>query len=151
MVVYSRIVRTVGKKLQRGRAKRGKQVQRAGVKVCIACTLVYFTSWLQYCAVEILLQHHIHLSNELMDASYFLLMLSPCLDCLLYAYYRQEFRNCLFNKWKEVRTSLRVVVCCLCRKRKRQCVEITPEVVRMCSSATRAAGISWSSPPSSDL
>ena len=143
MVVYWCIVRTVGKKLQRGAGgAAGKQVGRAGVKVCIVCTVVYFTSWLQYCAVEILLQHHIHLPGELMDASYFLLMLSPCLDCVLYAYYRQEFRNCLLNKWKEVRTTLRVALRYALRHTRRDDIDITPEVIRMCRLANQDGDVS---------
>ena len=71
----------------------------AGVKVCIISSIIFFISWLPYAFVEMYLQQATSqppmFFYTIMDIAYFILLLSPCFDPLLYAYYRRDFRSCL--------------------------------------------------------
>ena len=93
---YYKIVKTISRKTRSTRERRSNP---AGVRVCIISTALFFVSWVQYSVVEILLQSNIMISSELMDGTYFIFMLSPCMDPMLYAYYRHDFRRCLVSWW----------------------------------------------------
>ena len=92
---YYIIVSTVRSKMKLSREPPSNP---AGVKVCIISSIIFFISWLPYVVVEMYMQQGFELTSyfyTIMDAAYFVLLLSPCFDPLLYAYYRRDFRNCL--------------------------------------------------------
>lgn len=97
---YYTIVVTIRKKV---RETRDQPSNPAGIKVCIISSIIFFISWIPYTAVEIMLQSKVTFRNmhAMMDAAYFILILSPCLDPLLYAYYRRDFRSCLVAYYRK--------------------------------------------------
>lgn len=105
-VAYIFILKTIRLKVNQMGMKSANPV---GITVCIISTSLYFVSWIQYCVVELLLQYGKIRSKAVIDASYFIFMLSPCLDSVLYAYYRRDFRRCLMSRWKEQWVSLKSI------------------------------------------
>lgn len=93
-VSYYKIVSTIIVKM---RAAKEAPSNPAGVKVCIISSVIFFVSWIPYFVLEMYLQYadpHIDVTvGTLMDIAYFVLLLSPCLDPILYAYYRRDFRG----------------------------------------------------------
>ena len=103
-IFYRKIVQTVRTKVLFHKPQ--KPSNSAGVNVCIISTTVFFVSWIIYSITEILLQCEINIPEEIVDGSYFVLMIGPCLDPVLYAYYRRDFRGCLSVWWQEKWTPL---------------------------------------------
>ena len=91
---YYKVVRIVRQKL---RESREKAKNPAGVKVCVVVAVTFFVCWVPTFIFELLLQHNAKVVPEASYASYAILLLNPCLDPLMYAYYRRDFRKLLRN------------------------------------------------------
>ena len=71
-----------------------------GLKVCVLSCGLFFLCWVPSCVVELLLYFQgascsVTTMNILMDGAYFVLLLSPCLNPYLFAFYKTDFQNCL--------------------------------------------------------
>ena len=97
-VFYYTIVQTIRSKV---RQSKEPLTNPAGIWVCIISSIIFVTSWIPYCIVEILLQHEINISLTVMDAAYFILMLNPCLNPVIYAYYRRDFRSSIYTRRRD--------------------------------------------------
>lgn len=94
-LLYFTIIQTIRRKI---RATKEESPNKSGIKVCVISVVSFFISWLPYVVIEILLQCNVYFEGlfQMMDATYFILLLNPCINPFLYAYYRQDFRNALF-------------------------------------------------------
>lgn len=89
-VLYYRIVRTAQSKLK---ATNETSSNPAGIKVCILVAISFFVCWIPTCVAESLIQSRIHVTKPIMNTVYFFLLINPCLDPIMYAYYRRDFRH----------------------------------------------------------
>ena len=87
---YYRIVRIIQDKL---RGSKEKSSNPAGIKVCIMVAISFFICWIPISVVETLSQYGVVISNTIYNISYFILLMNPCLDPIMYAYYRKDFRH----------------------------------------------------------
>lgn len=94
-IFYCDIVRII----RRQQSKEGSGSSSRGVMVCIISSLVFAISWIPYTAVEILYQHSVQVSIITGDVAYFILLLSPCVDPIIYAYYRKDVRGQIVRKY----------------------------------------------------
>ena len=109
-IFYHKIVKTVREKIESFPESQHRS-KSPGVKVCILSTIVFFICWIPYTITEILIQSNVRIPDEIIDTSYFILLLGPCVDPLLYAYYREDFRNhllqCFVRMWISVMNHIR--------------------------------------------
>ncbi|XP_065673472.1 D(2) dopamine receptor A [Hydra vulgaris] len=89
---YFKIVQMVRQKLKESQEKAKNP---AGIKVCIIVAITFFVCWIPTFILELLLQNNAKVIPEASYASYSILLLNPCLDPLMYAYYRKDFRKVL--------------------------------------------------------
>lgn len=116
-VFYQRIIAIVRSKVP------ANERRSTGIKVCILSTILFFVCWIPSTITEILIQTKISVPHLIGDISYFVLMLGPALDPVLYAYYRKDFRGCLLEWWKEKLLSLQNCydsICCRSASRTRE-------------------------------
>ena len=71
-----------------------------GVKVCAIRCILFFLTWIPSCVGEIFLlfcgrTYPEETRHGILDATYFVVLLSSCLNPFLYAYYRKDFRSTL--------------------------------------------------------
>lgn len=93
-ICYYTIVKLVKSKL----ADSGeKSSNPAGIKVCVLVAISFFVSWIPTCIVENLMYFQQNVPYEVMNASYFIMLMNPLLDPIMYAYYRRDFRGELSN------------------------------------------------------
>jgi len=93
-ICYYTIVKLVKSKL----ADSGeKSSNPAGIKVCVLVAISFFVSWIPTCIVENLMYFQQKVPYEVMNASYFIMLMNPLLDPIMYAYYRRDFRGELSN------------------------------------------------------
>lgn len=98
-ICYYTIVRVIKEKLEEAKEKSSNP---AGIKVCILITISFFICWAPMSITENLLRFCVFSPLQIMDAmnaSYFILLLNPLLDPLMYAYYRRDFRKEL-SAWR---------------------------------------------------
>ncbi|XP_065673346.1 D(1C) dopamine receptor-like [Hydra vulgaris] len=89
--MYYRIVKIVQWQLQK--RINNKRRNTAGIKVCIMVAISYFICWIPTAVIEVLYQYIVYIPLEVSSIAYFLLLLNPCLDPLMYGYYRKDFRK----------------------------------------------------------
>ena len=98
-VAYFKIVRTIQSKLKE---IKGSPSNTTGIKVCILVAISFFLCWIPTCITEILMQKNARISQAWMNTAYFILLMNPCLDPIMYAYYRRDFRQEL-SQWRQRR------------------------------------------------
>ena len=89
--MYYRIIKIVRNQLRRGINKKSRNT--AGIKVCVMVAVSYFVCWIPTSVTEVLFQYGTQIPHEIPLITYIILLLNPCLDPLLYGYYRKDFRK----------------------------------------------------------
>ncbi|XP_065673549.1 histamine H2 receptor [Hydra vulgaris] len=82
-----------------------------GIKVCILVAISYFVCWIPTAVTEVLYQNNPNIPREVLLTTYFLLLLNPCFDPLMYGCYRKDYRKELctlfgFKKNKKIKSIL---------------------------------------------
>lgn len=97
---YYQIVRMVQSKLKE---VKEKATNPAGIKVCILVAISFFICWIPTCITELLIASANRVPvKAVMNTVYFIFLLNPCLDPIMYAYYRRDFRQEL-AEWRKRR------------------------------------------------
>ncbi|XP_057296592.1 adenosine receptor A3-like isoform X2 [Hydractinia symbiolongicarpus] len=103
-IIYYTIVKLIQEKL---RTSNEKSSNPAGIKVCIMVAISFFLCWIPTCIVELLVQYNVNLPHQVVNASYSIMLINPCLDPIMYAYYRRDFRRELASwrqrQWKSIK------------------------------------------------
>ncbi|XP_066917930.1 adenosine receptor A2b-like [Clytia hemisphaerica] len=103
---YFAIIRTIQSKMK---GVKGPPSNKKGIKVCVMVAISFFLCWIPTCITElIIVDQKVYPEAAWMNTAYFILLLNPCLDPLMYAYYRRDFRRELSllrdRRWKSVKT-----------------------------------------------
>jgi len=99
-LAYFKIVRTIQSKLKE---IKGTPSNTTGIKVCILVAISFFLCWIPTCITElIILTRNVFPNPVWMNTAYFILLMNPCLDPIMYAYYRRDFRHEV-SQWRQRR------------------------------------------------
>lgn len=104
-VGYAMIVHTIQIKMRemRGPGGGGGPTNTTGIKVCIMVAISFFLCWIPTSVTELIIVHKkIYPGPIWMNTSYFILLMNPLLDPLMYAYYRRDFRSHV-SEWRQRR------------------------------------------------
>lgn len=97
---YLMIVLTIRAKMK---DMKGVPTNTTGIKVCIMVAISFFLCWIPTAVIElIIVDQKVYPSPVWMNSAYFIMLLNPLLDPLMYAYYRRDFRSQL-SKWRQRR------------------------------------------------
>ena len=97
---YLMIVLTIHAKMKE---MKGAPTNTTGIKVCIMVAISFFLCWIPTAVTElIIVDQKVYPSPAWMNTAYFIMLMNPLLDPLMYAYYRRDFRSHV-SKWRQRR------------------------------------------------
>ena len=97
---YLMIVLTIHAKMKE---MKGTPTNKTGIKVCIMVAISFFLCWIPTAVTElIIVDRKVYPGPAWMNTAYFIMLMNPLLDPLMYAYYRRDFRSQV-SRWRQRR------------------------------------------------